>query len=328
MTITIGPEQILIDRAINEVVDRARSHDPATEIRRIDASETGAAGLVNEACSPTLFGASSVVVVAGVEAGEESVARAIVSAAESAEPGLWMVACHQGGQRGKKIRDLLTAADARVIECPEIKRGRAMSEFGAAELRRHGKSAGPDALGLLIATRGADARSLASACAQIASDVEANVITVDDVRTYFGSSADVAGYQIADAVLWRKPDEALRLLRAGELGDGGALGPATVAALARGVRQLVKFRSVPPGTSDREAAMAVGVPAWRLRSLGDQARRWHPSEVAAAVLILVEADAAMKGGIRRGTQLDPAQKLMELERTITRLARPTGTNQA
>ncbi|MDP3971662.1 MAG: hypothetical protein Q8P61_01965 [Candidatus Nanopelagicales bacterium] len=327
LTVTVGPEQFFVERAVNDVVEQARALDPEVEVRRIDASVPGAAGLVDQACSPTLFGASSVVVVAEVEAGEESVARAIVAAAELADPGLWIVACHQGGQRGKKIRDILTDADALVVECPEIKRGRAMSEFATAELRLHGKSAGPDALSLLIATRGADARSLASACAQLASDVEEKVISVDDVRTYFGSSADVAGYQIADAVLWRKPDEALRLLRAAELGDGGAIGPSTVAAMVRGLRQLVKLRSVPPGSSDRDVAIAVGVPTWRLRSLGDQARRWHPREVAAAVLILADADAAMKGGIRQGTQLDPAQKLLQLERTITRLARPTGTDQ-
>ncbi len=328
LTITIGPEQLLVDRAVGEVVQRARSKDPATEIRRIDASEAGAAGLVSEACSPTLFGASSVVVVADVATGEEPVAHAIVAAAETAGPGLWIVACHQGGQRGKKARDLITAAGARVVDCPEIKRGRAVSEFAIAELRRHGKSAGADAVALLVATRGNDAVGLASACAQLAGDVEGRAISADDVRTYFGASTDIAGYQIADAVLRRRPDEALRLLRAGELGDTGSLGPATVAALARGVRQLVKFRSVPPGTSERELAAVVGVPAWRLRSLGDQARKWHPSEVAAAALILVEADAAMKGGMRRGSQLDPARKLLELERTITRLARPTGTNQA
>lgn len=319
LTLVVGGEDLLVERAVARVVTAARERDPETEVRTIDAAEPGAAGLVAEACSPTLFGGGSVVVVERLESGDESVAKAVVGASRGILDTVDLVAVHAGAARGKKMLEIVAAAAHARVDCPQIKRGRPMAEFVRSEFRTHKRTAAKDAEGLLIAVCGSDARLVAAACAQLAADVTERVITADNVRTYFGSSAEVTGFQIADAVLARRLSEAVRLSRGSEVAEGGNVGPATVAAVAGAMRQVVRYASASPGMSERDLAAHVGAPTWRLRALADYARKWKSVEIAAAFLVLAESDAALKGGLRRGEQLDAAQKSLALEQMINRL---------
>lgn len=317
-TLVVGSELLLVDRAISAVVAAARKHDPETEVRVIDCGEPGAAGLLAQACSPTLFGTATVVVADHVDSAENDVIAAILDCVSAAD-GSAIVAVHSGGARGKKQLAGLLAREPVRVDCPDIKRGRALLDFVQSEFRSRHCTIAADAATLLAAITGADVRLLAAACAQLCDDVPQGAITADNVRTYFGSTADVTGFQIADAVLARRPAEALRLVRTAEIGDGAGIGPAAVAAIASGLRQLVKYVAAGPGMSERDMAAAVGAPPWRLRAIADHARRWRPVDVAAAIVMLADADAALKGGLRDGDQLDVAQKSLALEQLINRM---------
>lgn len=318
-TLVVGSEQLLVDRAVSTVVSTARKVDPDTELRVIDSSQPGAAGEVVQACSPTLFGGGTVILVENAESAPPDVVAAVVAGARDLAGASALVAVHAGGAKGKRQLEALLAAKPVRVACPEIKRGRALAEFVQQEFRSRHRTVASDAATMLAAVCGTDVRLVAAACAQLCDDVPQRTITGDDVRLYFGSTAEVTGFQIADALLARRPAEALRLVRTAEMADGGGSGPAAVAAIANSLRQVVKYSAAGPGMSERDLAIAVGVPAWRLRSIADQARRWRPAEIAAAVLMLADADAALKGGLRVGDQLDPAQKSLALEQLISQM---------
>ena len=69
----------------------------------------------------------------------------------------------------------------------------------------------PQAQSISIAAVGSDIRALASACNQLANDIDSREIDADDVSRYFGGTVDVTGFQIADAVMNREGAQALRL---------------------------------------------------------------------------------------------------------------------
>lgn len=319
LTLVVGGEELLAERAIAQIVARARAAEPETEQRVVDATVSGAAGAIVEACSPTLFGGGSVVVVENAESADDSCSAAIAVAAADPAPDVAIVVVHAGGAKGKKVLDKLGPLASERIDCAEVKKGRGISDFVAAEIRHHKKSMSPEAQALLVAAVGSDVRGLAAACLQLAADVESREIDADSVRMYFGGTVDVTGFQIADAVINKQAAQALRLLRLAAGNDSARLGPATVSALANSVRQVVALASAPAGMSDRDLAALTRVPAWKLKTLAAQARRWRPMDIARAVLLLSDLDASVKGGLREGEQLDPAQKGLALESAVYRL---------
>ncbi len=321
LTLVVGGESLLVERAVYSVLRAARASDPHTERRDLDATEQGIVGRIDEACSPTLFGGGAVIVVDNVESGDESAVAALVSAAAQASGEVTIIALHAGGARGKKLLDQLAQAAGTRVECAEIKKGRGISDFVSAELKAAKRTMSPQAQALLIAAVGSDVRALASACNQLANDLESREIEADDVSMYFGGTADVTGFQIADAVMNRQGSQALRLLRLAEGVDGSRIGLVTVASLTNSIRQLVAVSTAPPGMSERDLAIHARVPPWKLRTLNQQARQWSQRDLAAAIMILGDLDAAMKGGLRHGEQLEPVQKGLALESAVVSLAR-------
>ena len=316
LTLIVGSEDFLVERAISRLVRDARSSDPDLERRDVDALAPGALGTLEQACSPTLFGGGATVVVDSTESADPAVIVGITRAAQE-EGGVDLIALHPGGARGKKTLEALAKVARERISCDEVKRGRATTDFVNAEMRSLKRSLTPQAQSLLIAAVGTDIRALASACSQLASDVQQNEIDADAVSKYFGGTVDVTGFQIADAVLNRQASQALRLLRLAEGTDGGSrLGPATIASLVNAIRQLVAVSAAEPGTSDRDLAIAAKVPPWKLRTINQQLRRWSQLDLAEAILLLGDLDAAMKGGLRDGDQLDPTQKGLAMEKAV------------
>ncbi|NQU38258.1 MAG: hypothetical protein HQ526_11790, partial [Actinobacteria bacterium] len=313
LTLLVGSEDFLVERAITQIVRSARRIDPDTERRDVDGIAPGALGSLEQACSPTLFGGGAIVVVDNAESADPALIASIARAARE-EGGVELIALHQGGARGKKNLEALTKVARDRISCDEVKRGRAIAEFVNSEMRSLKRTMTPQGQALLIAAVGTDIRALAAACSQLASDVQQNEIDADAIGKYFGGTVDVTGFQIADAVLNRQAGQALRLLRLAEGTDGGSrLGPATVASLVNAIRQLVAVSGADPGTSDRDLAALAKIPPWKLRTINQQLRRWSQLDLAEAVLLLGDLDAAMKGGLREGDQLEPTQKGLAME---------------
>ncbi len=76
---------------------------------------------------------------------------------------------------------------------------------------------------------------------------------------------------------------------------------------------MVKVAGAPRGMSEADVARLAGVPPFKVRVLRSAAASWEPSQLAEAVKLLAAVDAQMKGGLRPGESLEPAQKVRALE---------------
>lgn len=319
VTLVVGPEEVLVERAVADVVRAVRRSEPAAERRPVDAADDAAAATLAEALSPTLFGDVAVVVVTALDQADADLAAGVTAALADLPDHVWLVLVHPGGVKGKALLTAVRAAKPKPAEiaCPSIKGRRDALDFLTRELAHHRRTATREAVSTLYDALGGDPRMLASAVAQLASDVEHDPIGVDDVSANFGGVVEVTGFQISDAIWDRRPRDALRDLRwTAETADRGRIGPATVGAVASGLRGLIRYAGAARGAPEAEVARQVGVPPWKLRTLRQQLTRWRPDQLAAAVLRLAAADAAVKGGLREGENLDPVQKLLALERLV------------
>jgi DNA polymerase-3 subunit delta len=289
--VALGAEDFLAERVVAAVVAAARADDPTIERRDVDlASDSGLGDLV-EACSPNLFGDAAVVVARGAESADDRMVAALLEAAEGGE--VRVVVLHPGGVKGRKVADQLVAGGFVLAPCEKAK-GRAVDDFVLRELRSAGRKATPEAVESLRVAIGDDLRSLAAACAQLVSDVQDDPLTPESVAMYYDGVADVPGYLVSDAVLGGRAVEVLRRTRWALANDAGA-GPALSAAVAGGVRGLARVASAPRGASEADVAREAGVPPFKVRTLREQAQRWHPAALAAALVEIAKADAAVKG---------------------------------
>jgi DNA polymerase-3 subunit delta len=326
ITLALGSETVLVDRAVLAASAQARADDPTVQRLTIAANDDGAAHAIREAAAPNLFGDGVVIVVTGVDAADDQVGAAIRELVDDQPESVTLVLTHPGGVKGKALLDKVRAAGAHVVDCQAVKRGKPTLEFLTREFTAHKRRATSDALTVLYDAIGQDIGLLAAAVSQLCADVEGDPIDADAVREYFAGVADVSGFAISDAVWERRSGEALRMLRQAMLGsEGGRVGPATVSSLASGLRTLVRVGGMPPGASETDIAREAAVPPWKVRVLQRQWSRWSGDQrrLAAAVVALADADADMKGGVNSKTGLDPEQKLLALEILVARTTAKT-----
>lgn len=316
ITLAIGAETALVERAVLAVSSAARKADPSVQRVVISAKDETAADQLRESAAPTLFGDGAVVVIEGIDGADDTLATALTQVMADLPDGVHLVITHPGGTKGKALLDAIRSAGAEQVDCATVKRGKPTIEFINREFASHRRKATTAAVAALYESIGQDLGLLGSAVSQLCSDVEANPIDVDDVGEYFAGVADVSGFTISDAVWDRRYADALRTLRQAMLAsDASRVGPSTVASLATGLRTLVRVGGLGPGVSEADVAREAGVPPWKVSLLRRQWSRWGGDQrrLAAAVVALADADGAMKGGVREGSSLDVEQKLLALE---------------
>jgi DNA polymerase-3 subunit delta len=323
ITLIVGSETVLVERAVLRVSAAARRADPTVQRSVIAAGSESAVHELREAASPNLFGDGGVIVLTDVDQAEDVLAKALREVVADLSEGTYLVVTHPGGTKGKALLDALRAAGAEQVDCQAVKRGKATLEFLTKEFATHNRKATGDAVAAMYESIGHDLGLLSGAVSQLVSDVEANPIGMTDVRDYFAGVADVSGFTISDAVWERRYVEAVRALRMSMLSsDRGRVGPATISALATGLRSLVRVGGMPPGTSKDAIAKEAGVPPWKVEVLRRQWARWSGDQrrLAASVVALADADGAMKGGVLVGSSLDAEQKMLALEILVARTA--------
>ena len=320
VTLAIGTEQLLVDRAISEVVVAARRADPSLQRFDVSAGDDDATNALLDATAPTLFGDGAIVVISDAEQSDAAFADALTSAATEASDNVHLVVVHPGTAKGRPLLEALRNAGAYEVDCAVVKRGRPALEFITREFAARKRKATSDAVAALYESIGHDLGLLAGAVSQLVSDVESNPIGVDDVRDYFAAVGDVSSFVISDAVWERRFADAMKALRISMLVEQGRVGPMMVSSLASGLRTLVRVGGMAPGANENDIAREAGVPAWKVRTLRRQWSRWSGDQrrLAAAVVALADADAAVKGGVRDGESLDPEQKLLALELLVAR----------
>ena len=316
LVLVTGSDPFLSGRAIEDTVAQWRKDDPDLVVERISGTGDDVRLRLAEAGGEDLFGSRSILVVTEADALGDNL-DALLSAAEGSE----VIAHHRGGRGGQALlKDLKKSADTTIDAAP-LKKGKPLTEFVSNEFRRHKRRITSDALQLLITAVGTDLADLSAAASQLTADAQEDPIDAEVVGQYFRGVAELSGYQVADAVMLGHPTEVLQRLRQTQIAaDGARTGPAIVPAVAGSVRQLIGLSECPPGMSDGDIARQIGVPPWKVRTLKSQLRRWKPTQLAQAVILLADLDARVKGGLREGENLDAAQKQHAMERDLISLA--------
>ncbi|NJQ04822.1 DNA polymerase III subunit delta [Streptomyces lonarensis] len=313
VTVAVGQEELLLDRAVREVVDAARTTDPDTDVRDLPPGALQP-GVLTEVISPSLFAERKVVVVRQAQDLGADTVKDVKSYLSAPVEDISLVLLHAGGAKGKGLLDAARKAGAREVACPKMTKPADRLAFVRNEFRSAGRSATPGACQALVDAIGSDLRELASACSQLGADID-GAIDEAVVARYYTGRAEASSFTVADRAVEGKTAEALEALR-WSLATGVA--PVLVtSALSQGVRAIGKLAAA-PRLSPGELARELGMPPWKIDRVRQQLRGWTPDGVAAAIRAVAEADAAVKGG---GD--DPAYALEKAVVTIA-TARSTG----
>ncbi|MQY11588.1 hypothetical protein SRB5_17070 [Streptomyces sp. RB5] len=291
VTVAVGQEDLLLDRAVAQVVAAARAADPDTDVRDLtpDALQPGT---LAELTSPSLFAERKVVVVRSAQDLSADTVKDIKAYLASPAEEITLVLLHAGGAKGKGLLDAARKAGAREVACPKLTKPADRLAFVRAEFRAAGRQASPGACEALCDALGSDLRELASAVTQLTADVE-GAIDERVVARYYTGRAEASSFEIADRAVEGRPAEALEALR-WALGTGVA--PVLItSALAQGVRSIGKLASAPRNMRPGDLARELGMPPWKIDRVRRQMQGWTADAVARSLTAVAEADAAVKG---------------------------------
>ncbi len=308
LVLVVGPEAYLAERAVADLVHRAKREHADVTIRTSEAAGLDP-GQLWEMTGGALISDQSVVVVTGAENLPAAMNDTFTAVAGDLSSEVALVVVHQGGAKGKALLDKLRPLAGQVIDCPALKTWE-MTGFASAEARRRGTRLDAESAQQLVDAVGADPRAVAGAVEQLASDAAGAALTPAHVRRYFAGRAEVTSFSVADDVMEGRQTAAVEKLR-WALSTGVA--PVLVtSALANSLRHVGKYLDM-AGERRPEAAMAkdIGVPPWKVKDVARQARGWSPSAIGAGIVAVAQADADVKGAAT-----DPE---FALERLLVRL---------
>jgi DNA polymerase III subunit delta len=309
VTVIVGEEEFLVDRAVREAVASSGSDD----VHDLDGAALGA-GELSSLTSPSLFGGGSVVVIRSAQNVLKDPGLDVQRYLASPSPDVALVLTHAGGAKGKELLAAARkAAGAVVVEVPKITRFAERLDFIRAEFRRHGARADDGAARALLDAVGSDLRDLAAACDQLASD-SPGAVDESVVATYYRGRAEATGFSVADRAVEGHLVQAVEQLR-WALATG--VSPVLInSALASGLRLLGRVGTAGRGRSSATQsstvlAAEVGAPPWKIDRVKQQLRGWNPSGIAVALQAVAEADAQVKG--------DAVSAGYALERAVRRI---------
>ena len=152
VTIVVGEEEFLIDRAVRDLITACQDAGQPGDVHDLDGAALGP-GELDSLTSPSLFGGGSVVVIRAAQNAAKEVAAELTRYAASPAPDVSLIMTHAGGAKGKELLAGVKAAGAQVIECPKVTRFAERLDFVRGEFRRAGQRA-DDAAARALLERG------------------------------------------------------------------------------------------------------------------------------------------------------------------------------
>lgn len=313
----VGSETLLVERAIAARVALARRESADAELNEVEAAALDS-GRLAEMSGGSLFSPASIAVITDLANLPPNLVGAVTDLAVHPPAELCLILAHPGGVKGKGLLDKLRAAHVERVDAAPI-RPYELPGFVAGEARRRHLMLGDSAAQALVDAVGTDLRALQAAVDQLAADYEGEQVTDAMVGRYFAGRAETTSFAVADDVLAGRRSAALSQLRwALQTGGAPILITAALASSLRGLGRYLDLRSAQ--LSDPDLARQVGVPPWKLKTLGRQAREWSPARVAAAIQAVAIADQQVKGAVT-----DPAFALEALILHLTESSRQPGS---
>jgi DNA polymerase-3 subunit delta len=287
----LGDEELLVDRAISEVLRTARATAGSADVPvdRLRAGEVSVNELA-ELLSPSLFADERVVVLESAgEAGKDAV-ELIATAAADLPPGTVLAVVHSGGGRAKALADQLKKLGARVHPCAKITKPAERADFVRAEFRALKVKVDDNTVTALLDAVGSDIRELAAACSQLVADTDGRIDAVA-VRRYHSGKAEVTGFEIADKAVVGDVAGSAEALRWAMM--AGVPHVVLADALAEALHTIA--RVAPLSGDPYRLAGELGMPPWRIQKAQKQSRRWSRDKVATAIRLVAALNADVKG---------------------------------
>jgi DNA polymerase-3 subunit delta len=292
LTLVIGPEELLVSRAVAGVVASARARDAQAEVRELDGPAADLS-LLLDLSSPSLFGELRVLVVRNAQDLAEDVRDGLAAYVADPLDGLFLVVAHTGVTKGKRLVDALTAAGATVHRVAAVSKPAERLQFVQQEVRGAGRQITAGAARTLVDAVGTDLRDLASAVAQLVAD-QPEVRTLDEasVARHHRGRAETTGFQIADAAVAGDVAGALLLFR--QALQSGTHELVVLNALASAVRETTLVRGT--GGNSGTLATQLGMPPWKVEKAMRVSRGWTDEGLTRALRAVAQADLDAKGG--------------------------------
>ncbi len=254
-----------------------------------------------------MFGDARLMVIRAAQDVRKDALAVLAPYIEVPAEGARLVLQHSGGAKGKALLDVARTAKALEIGCTKLTRPDERADFVRNEIRLHGGRIGPDALSALLDAVGSDLRELAAVANQLVSD-SGGEVTLDVVRAFHTGRAEVSGFAVADLAVVGRSGPALVALRYAL--DVGVPHVVIADALADGVRSVARVWSAGRG-SEYDLARRLGMPPWKVKRAGGQARGWSEPGLRRALGVVATLNADVKGAA-----VDPG---WALEHAIRRL---------
>lgn len=289
MTLVVGDEDLLVRRAVEEVLTSVRAQAPelGLDLTDLGGSEVRP-GDLPEMLGPSLFGEPRAVVIRGAQDLDEGAFEDVLGHLKDPAEGTTLVLCHAGGVKGRGM--LTKLAGARRVEAAKVTRPADRRQFLLSELKQ-GPKMSEGAIDLLLGAVGGDLRELMSAVAQLRSDVE-GPLDEAAVGRYYGGRAELTGFVVADRVLDGDLAGALELSRWGVA--AGLAAVLVTSAVADGLRSVARVASS-GNASANVLAGQLGMPPWKIDKCRKQSRGWHPDGLSTALRAVATADGKVKG---------------------------------
>src|SRR5690606_30967681 len=150
-----GPEAVLADRAVDQVIADVRVDAPEVDVVTLTAEGYEEGELIVQA-SPSLFGEDKLIGVRDLHQAPDALQIDLLTYLADPAASVTLVVTHASGNKGKKVLDALKKAKAHVIQAPAIKSDRDKAEFVTNEFRTSRRKATPDAVQALVEAVGRD----------------------------------------------------------------------------------------------------------------------------------------------------------------------------
>jgi DNA polymerase-3 subunit delta len=286
--LVVGLEPLLRDDALEAIRIAVLTDGPSDfDYERLDGRTITGAALLDAVRTLPVLASRRLVVLWEPESARakargltDALGEALVAIEESRDTVLVVLAEKVDG-RSRWVKSFGSAA---VVRCDPPRRGRALSEFIAAEASRQGVALDRAAIELLAERTGPQLMMLRQEIAKAALFVgPGEKVKANHVAESTSDVAEEPIWDLTDAIGEGRCGDALTLL--GKLLRSGSAPPAILGAFVGHFRKL---------TSVRSGGVVTG-PPFAIRKLEGQCRRFSPGRLLSCLSAIHQTDLALKG---------------------------------
>ena len=294
---------------------RLRDRVGAESVELMTANDASADDVVAACNARGLFGGSRVVIVEDVDRWKAADVKTIVAyLADPAADGVLALVAVEVKRDSALAKACAKAGEVLVYDVAK----RDLPGWVAEQFARREAQAERDAARALVDLVGEDLVELATEVDKLATWAGGETITAKDVAELAAGRAELAGYEVTDAIGRRDTARALANAEAVAQRSGEPLSQTLlglVGLVARHVRLLQQCQQLAgEGISSREAAARLKKHPFYVQKLFEQAANFSVDELRDALVRLAELDLALKGGSRLAGDLELARAVVEITR--------------